>query len=163
MNLEKICNLYASDLHFCTILMSFIDKNIEAGKQVINIFENDLEPNMKTIIEKTKLQKELKDNLLKIEWNKKDIDINFGEELKDFADEKEKLIFINGAPEYIKTMNENIEEWINKNRLNKGNVKIIHCYNIEQIQDNISNIVNLYPKILDTTGEHSTKKFYSYI
>ena len=60
MNLEKICNLYVSDFHFCTILMSFIDKNIEAEKQVINIFENDLEKDIKTIIEKTKLEKELK-------------------------------------------------------------------------------------------------------
>lgn len=163
MSLEKICNLYASDFHFCTTLMSFIDKNVEVGKEVINIFEKDLEKSMKTIIEKAKLEERLKENLLKIKWNKKDININFEREMKNFVNEKEKIIFINGNIKYINTMDENIEKWIDKNRLDERNVKIIHCYNIEEIKNNINDIIDLYPKILNTTGEHSTQKVYSYI
>ena len=163
MSLEKICNLYAGDFHFCTMLFPFINKNMEEGKEVINIFENDLENDVKTIIDKTKIEKELKENLLKIEWNKKDININFEKELQEFANEKEKIIFINGNKKYIDTMDENIEKWINENKLEEKNIKIIHCYNIEKIENNIDNIINLYPKILNTTGEHSNKKVYSYI
>lgn len=163
MSLEKICNLYANDFHFCTMLFPFINKNMEEGKEVINIFENDLEKNIKTIINRTEIEDELKENLLKIEWNKKDININFEKELKNFANEKEKIIFINGDQKYIDTMDENIEKWISQNKLEENNIKIIHCYNIDKMENNMKNIINSYPKILNTTGEHSTKKVYSYI
>ena len=160
MSLEKICNLYASDFHLCTMLFPFINQNMEQGKEVINIFENNLEENMKTIINRTKIENELKENLLKIEWNKKDININFEEELKNFVNEKEKIIFINGNKKYIDTMNENMEKWINENRLEENNIKIIHCYNIEKVD---KNIINSYQKIFNTTGEHNIRKNYSYI
>lgn len=163
MSLEKICNLYASDFHFCTMLIPFINKNIKQGKEVINIFENDLEKNVKTIIDRTKLEDEIKKNLLKIQWNKKDININFEKALKDFTNEKKKIIFINGDKKYIDTMDENIEKWINRNRIEEKNIKIIHCYNMEKIESNIDNIISLYPKILNTTGEHKIQEVYSYI
>ena len=101
--------------------------------------------------------------MLKTKWNKKAIDINFNEELKEYVNEKEKIIFINGQKQYIDTMDEYIEKWINHNRLEEKNIKIIHCYNIEIIKNNINDIVNLYPKILNTSGEHTIKKVYSYI
>lgn len=160
MSLEKICNLYASDFHLCTMLFPFINQNMEQGKEVINIFENNLEENMKTIINRIKMENELKENLLKIEWNKKDINIDFEEKLKNFVNEKEKIIFIKGNKKYIDTMNENIEKWISKNRLEENNIKIIHCYNIEKVD---KNIVNSYKKILNTTGEYNIRKIYSYI
>lgn len=163
MSLEKICNLYASDFHLCTILFPFVRKNMEEGKEVINIFENNLEKNVKTIINKIKIEKELKDNLSKIEWNKKEININMQKELKNFANEKGKIIFINGTSKYINTMNENIEKWISENNLEKSDIKIVHCYNIEKNEDNIKNIINTYPKILTTTGEQINKKVYSHI
>ena len=49
MNLEKICNLYSSDFHFCTTLMSFIEKNSQNDKQVINIFETDLKKDIEEL------------------------------------------------------------------------------------------------------------------
>ena len=161
MSLEKICNLYASDYHFCTTLFPFIKKNMEEGKEVINIFENDLEKNIKTMLERMKIEKEFKEYLLKIEWNKEE-NINFEKELENFANGNEKIIFINGSPRYIELMNENIENWINKNELDQNNIKIIHCYNIEEINNEIKNITNSYHKILNTTGEHTIKQIYSY-
>ena len=162
MSLDKICNLYASEFHFCTALMSFIDKNVETDKEVINIFEKDLEKSIKTLIEKTEIDEGLKENLLKINWNRKDIDINLEKEMQSFANEKEKIIFINGNVNYINTMDEIIEKWINKNKLDKNRIKIVHCYNIDEVKNNLSSIMELYPKILNVSGEHSIKKFYSY-
>lgn len=163
MSLEKVCNLYASDMHFCMMLVPFINNNMEEGKEVINIFEKDLKENIKTILEKAKLDKDVKENLLKIEWNKKDINVNLQKELEKYKNEKEKIIFIKGEKKYIDIMNECVEKWIIENRLEEKNIKIIHCYNIETIKNNIDNIINLYPKILNTTGEHTIKEVYSYI
>lgn len=163
MSLEKICNLYASDFHLCTTLFPFVSKNMEEGKEVINIFENDLEKNVKTIIDKTKIEKELKDNLLKIQWNRKEININMQKELKNFVNEKGKIIFINGTTKYIDIMCENIEKWISQNKLERCDIKIVHCYNIEKNDGDIKNILNTYPKILTTAGEQINKKVYSYI
>ena len=56
-------------------------------------------------------------------------------------------IFIKGTENYIKNINRNIEKWVDLD-----SVKIIDCYNIEEIADNLNNIMDKYGKVLGTAG-----------
>ena len=53
---------------------------------------------------------------------------------------------------YIHNINGNIDKWIN----NSDKIKLIDCYDIEEIGSNIDEIICQYQKILNTSGEKET-------
>ena len=83
---------------------------------------------------------------MKINWNHDDKSkLKYLE--KDSTDKKEKLIFVKGTEEYVKHINQNI-----KNLSNINNIKIVDCFDINEVKCNIGNIVKNYDKILSTSG-----------
>lgn len=145
---EKICTFYASDYHFEMISLPYIDKNIEENKEVIVLTENDLEKTMKTLISKMNLQEEKKNKILNIDWKNDDLN-KFKRINNNINKQKEMIIFIKGKENYIKNINENIEKWIEKSE----NVKIVDCYDMEEISEKIDTIMGKYKKVLNTKGE----------
>ena len=145
---EKICTFYASDYHFEMISLPYIDKNIEENKEVIVLTENDLEETMKILISKMNLQEEKKDKILNLNWKNDDLN-KFKRINNNINEQKAMVIFIKGKENYIRNVNKNIEKWIEKS----NNIKVIDCYDMEEVSEKIDNIMGEYKKILNTKGE----------
>ena len=64
------------------------------------------------------------------------------------------VIFIKGKENYIKNINKNIEKWTAKS----NQVKIIDCYDMEEISYKLDEIIDTYKNMLNTTGERKTDK-----
>ena len=69
-------------------------------------------------------------------------------------DKKETTIFIKGKENYIKNINENIEKWTKENE----KIKLIDCYDLEEISENLDEIMDNYNVVLGTTGEKQIQK-----
>lgn len=143
---EKICAFCTGDYHFEMISLPYINKKMANDNEIIILTENDLENTVKSVLEKTNINKEKKKEILKLNWKKDDK--TKLEKIKNKI-EKDMIIFIKGKEKYIKNINENIEKYLPEGKP----VKIIDCYNIEEIGENASKVVEKYNKILQTTGE----------
>ncbi|MCI8444499.1 MAG: hypothetical protein HFJ37_05020 [Clostridia bacterium] len=150
---EKMCAFYASDYHFEMISLPYIDKNLEKNKEIVVLTENNLEETMKNLISKMNLREEKKRNIFKIDWNNDDLS-KFKKIKQHVENEKDMIIFIKGKENYIRNINKNIEKWIQE----KDNVKIIDCYDMEEVTENLDDIMGQYKKILNTTGEKEISK-----
>ena len=151
---EKTCVFYASDYHFEMITLPYIEKKIEENKKVVILTENNLEETMKTLISRINLNEEKKKKIYKINW--KNDDLNKFKEIKDnIKMNKEQVILVKGKENYIKNINKNIEKWIENV---DDSVKVIDCYDVEEIGKQFAEIVNQYENILSTTGEKKIEK-----
>lgn len=150
---EKTCAFYASDYHFEMISLPYIEKNLEESKEILILTENNLDDTIRNLISKMNLKEDKKENILKIDWKNNDLS-KFKKIKKDIEEKKDIIIFIKGKENYIKNINENIEKWIDKN----SNIKIIDCYDMEEISENLDEVMDQYKTILNTTGEKEIDK-----
>ena len=143
---EKICLFFASDYHFEMISLPYINESLKENKNVIIMTENNLDSSVDKVLSRINLNKEEKNRLTKIDW--KNDDVNKFKEIKSANKEgKDTLIFVKGRENYINNMNKNIENWTNC-----SDVKIVNCYDINEIHDDVSSIAKKYDKILSTSG-----------
>lgn len=156
---EKLCSFYVSEWHLVTMLLPYINNKIEEDTKVVTILENNIEENIKTLIEKLNLKK--KDDILKINWknikSKKYAEI---EEIlnKEISKTKNNIILINGRKDYIEKNNQNIEKWINKSKIN--NIKIINLFEVTEFNHNITEILDTHDRILNTSGEKQIEEVF---
>lgn len=150
---EKTCVFFASDYHFEMITLPFIEKNLRNNKKIIVLTENDLEDTIKNLISKVNLKEEKKEKIFKIDWKNNDLK-KFKEIKKEVENKEDLIIFIKGKENYIKNVNENIAKWTNKT----DTVKIIDCYDVEEIREHFADVVNHYENVLSTTGERKIEK-----
>ena len=150
---EKTCVFFASDYHFEMITLPFIEENLRNNKKIIVLTENDLEDTIKNLISKVNLKEEKKEKIFKIDWKNNDLK-KFKEIKKEVENKEDLIIFIKGKENYIKNVNENIEKWTNK----IDTVKIIDCYDVEEIREHFADVVNNYENVLSTTGERKIQK-----
>lgn len=150
---EKTCVFFASDYHFEMITLPFIEENLRNNKKIIVLTENDLEDTIKNLISKVNLKEEKKEKIFKIDWKNNDLK-KFKEIKKEVENKEDLIIFIKGKENYIKNVNENIEKWTNK----IDTVKIIDCYDVEEIREHFADVVNHYENVLSTTGERKIEK-----
>ena len=144
-NVEKDCSFYVSDFHLLAMILPYINRELEDGKKVVTILEQDLQKELEIFISKMNLKEETKDKILKINWNKSIENINNIESNTD--------VFVVGEKNYIDNINFKID---NKEKKIK-NTKIINCYKVFEFNDNIEEILNKHDKILNTMGEKSIK------
>lgn len=150
---EKICAFYASDYHFEMISLPYINKRIENKDEIVILTENNLEETIKTLLEKTNLKEDKKKKILKLNWKNNDLE-KFKTIKANINQEKDIVIFIKGKENYIHNVNQNIEKWIPKD----NNIKIIDCYDIEEVGENLDEVMQQYHKVLRTTGEKEINK-----
>ncbi len=149
---EKICSFYASDYHFEMIALPYMCKSLEENKDVVILTENDLNETMKTLLSKMNFKADKKETILNLDWENNDL--NKFKRIKDNIDNNRKMvIFIKGKENYIKNANQNLEKWISK----AENLKVIDCYDIEEVTDRANDIISSYDKILRTAGEMELK------
>ena len=108
--------------------------------------ENNLDSSVDKVLSNVNLAKEEKDRITKIDWKNDNLN-KFKEVKKASKDGKDTLIFVKGKENYIENMNRNIENWIDIN-----GVKVVDCYDINEIKDDVSNIAKKYNRILSTSG-----------
>lgn len=142
---EKNCIFYASDYHFEMISLPYISKKLEENEKVVILTDKSLEKTVKTLVSKINLDKEKKNELLELNW--KNNDEKKLNEIKESISKKNKVeIFIKGKEKYIKEINEQIKEMIE----DFNNIKIIDCYYIDEVSENMENIVKNYDRVIST-------------
>ena len=151
--MNKVCAFYASDYHFEMISLPYISEKLEKNNEIVILTENNLEGTVKKLLSKINLKEEKKQDILNIDW-KNDNKEKFQKIQKIKNKDKETIIFVKGKEKYINDINKNIKEIIPTN----SEIKIIDCYNIEEIGKNLDKITVKYNKILNTTGEKEIEK-----
>lgn len=150
---EKICAFYASDYHFEMISLPYIERKLEEKNEVIILTENNLEETIKILISRMNLAEEKKKRILDINWNNDDL-TKFKQIKEKLEKNKNMIIFVKGKENYIKNINRNIEKWINI----ADHVKVINCYDMEEISEKLDDIMDQYKKLLSTCGEKEIEK-----
>lgn len=150
---EKICAFYASDYHFEMISLPYISKSMDENKEIIILTENDLEDTVNTLISRMNLKEAKKNKILGLDWKDNDLK-KFKEISKSSKENRNMIIFIKGKENYIHNINGNIDKWIK----NSDKIKLVDCYDIEEIGDNLDEIMCQYKKVLNTSGEKEIEK-----
>lgn len=150
---EKICAFYASDYHFEMISLPYIERKLEEKNEVIILTENNLEETIKILISRMNLAEEKKKRILDINWKNDDL-AKFKQIKEKLEENKNMIILVKGKENYIKNINRNIEKWINI----ADSVKVINCYDMEEIAEKLDDIMDQYKKILSTSGEKEIEK-----
>lgn len=155
-NVEKLCSFYVSDWHLVTMLLPYINKQINEKNNVITILENDIEENIKTLTKKLNLKN--KEKIYNIDW-KRSSGIKYSEienKMKEIKNDNIlNVIFINGSKNYIDMTNKNIDKFLseNKSKYKEINIKILDCYEVGEFNFNIKEILDAHDKVLNTSGE----------
>lgn len=143
---EKICLFFASDYHFEMITLPYINEKLKENKNIVIVTENNLEETMQKVISRVNLDENEKEKILKIDW--KSDDFSKFKEIKELNQKSDEVIvFVKGKENYINNINENINNWGNLE-----NLKIIDCYDVNELQEDITNISGKYNKVLSTSG-----------
>ena len=138
---EKVCCFFSSDYHFEMIALPYINTNMDNNKNVKIFSQNDLEKTVNTLVSKINLKDDRKEDILNLDWSKKD-NLDSVETI-----DENSVVFIKGEEDYINRVNQKLKE------NNLDNIKVINCYEIDEVKDHVDNIMEKYDRILNTEGE----------
>lgn len=161
INIKKICCLYVSDWHLSVMLLPYINKQINEDVGITTIFKNDVEKNIKVLVEKLNLKNTEK--ILNLNYEKKEI-INYEKIeniLNQVINKKEIIIIVNGEEKDIEKTNTYIEEYLQKNEINDKKIKIINCFEVADIRTSMDEILSKYKTMLNTSGEKSVEELFA--
>lgn len=158
--IEKLCSFYVSDWHLTTMILPYISSKIEENANIIPVLENNLEKNIKILVEKLNLKN--KEKILSINWkNTNSIKYeNIKNKLKKENNNKTKnIILVNGSKDYIEKNNSNIEKWLEKSSI--SNIKIINFFEVTDFNSNIVEILNNHNRVFNTSGEKEISEVFN--
>ena len=161
----KICSFYVSDWHLTAMLLPFIEEKVKREENVYTILEKNLKYNMKEILDRIQIKDNIKAQILKIEWENKNL-IKFGEIRKfmEKATKNQKIVtvIVEGNKERIEYINRNIEKWIDRNerKVKRKEIRIINCYEVSEFNSNINSILNEHEYIINTSGEYPVESMF---
>ena len=152
-NIKKLCNFYVSDLHLSVMLLPYLSKQINEDVEITTIFEKLDKENIEAVLEKLNVKN--KEEILNINWFNSNKDTY--EKIENTIDKsinknKKTTIIIGGNKNYILKNNETIMRYLNSKK-NISNIKIIDCYNVEEVGMDMKSIVKKYDGLLNTSGE----------
>lgn len=151
-NIKKICNFYVSDLHLSVMLLPYLSRQIDEDVEITTIFEKLNKENMELVMEKLNVKN--KSEILNINWfnSCKDTNEKINNSVeKSIKNYKKNTIIIGGNKDFVLENNEKIMSIINKVN-SKTNIKIINCFNVEEVGNEMKSIVSKYDEILNTSG-----------
>jgi len=137
-NLEKICNLYASDWHMLTTVLAYLKNKNLTFEPTAFISEKNLKNDFEFILSKLSISEDIQKSLRNIPWYKNILNLGI---------HKNSTYIISGSPEYISTINKHFEE---KNSL--SNVTIINCFPALDNNLNLKEILSKHTKVLNSSG-----------
>ena len=156
---EKLCGFYVSDWHLTTTILPYINSKIDEKTKIITILENNIEKNIKVLMEKLNLKN--KNEILNIRWT--NIDNKKYANIEDILNTEvtknaKNIILISGNKNYIKIINSNINKWLEKSNINS--IKIIDFFEVTEFNNDIINILDGHNKILNTSGEREISEVF---
>jgi len=164
LQIKRVCGFNVSSVHFSVMILPYINKELEAKRNIITVLEVNLEKNIQEILSKIALNNESKEKIMNLNWKATDIGkINFEKYLKQIITEEKNLNFIvYGRENYINNVNEEIEKTLKKHEklLKNENIKITNCYTIEDFKENIREIINKHETIFNTSGERKIEEIF---
>ena len=147
-NKNKTCTFYASDYHFEMIILPYLDKKIDENYNIIIFTENNLKDSIDILISRMNLKENKKEKILNIDWRNDDRQkFNILKNIE--KGKKDTVVFIKGTENYINNINEKIKE----NKI-KNNLKIVDCYSVDDLKNNMTTITKNYKSYLNTSGEN---------
>ena len=156
VNIRKVCSFYVSDWHFVTMLLPHINKVVSEGTKITTILEEDVQEKVEILLKKLKLTNEKK--ITNISWEKRNLETLKIEKIIQFQNSTDDIeIIISGSVNYINSINNSIEEYVNRNNI-KNQIKIIDCY-LATENLNIEEILDTHNAVLNTAGEKTIKEF----
>lgn len=157
-DIKKLCCLYVSDWHLSVMLLPYINKQINEDVEITTIFKNDLEKNMKLLVEKLNLKNSEK--ILNLDFGKKErIDyIEIDNILNKIINKKEIIIIVNGGKDEIEQINVYIYQYLKEYNIQNKNIKIINCYEVIDMKTGMEDIISKYETVLNTTGEKAVSE-----
>ncbi len=162
--IKKSCSFYINDMHFATMVMPFINKQVENGVKFITFLENNYENNIELVLERTLIKEEQKRKILNIRWreNKTNKYVNVEKILKEKIEkDKENIIIVNGNKEYINMMHDFLEKFFAKHNYNESTtIFIMDFYEVGIFNDNIADILDTHEIIFNTSGEHKIEDVF---
>lgn len=154
MNIEnkRMCGFYISDVHLSTMIFPYIMKNI--NEDITTILEVDIDKYINKLLKNTNFKNDVKEKIQKINWERTNED-NFQNKLDQIQDNS--YIIVAGKSDYINKIN----EFLNKKVGDNKNITIIKCYDIDNFNLNVNNIINENEYVLNTAGEIKKEEFFS--
>ncbi len=150
-NLEnKICGFNVNEFHLVTMLMPYIYEVVNEGKKVITFFEKDVEEIYKKVLNINSVYWKNKEKLNTVDWKKINID-KLSEKFSDVNDND--VIVIAGKKNFIEKINTLVLNF-------HTNFTLVNCYEIDDFNENLENIIKSYSKILCTNGIREIKELY---
>ena len=139
---KDICNFYVSDYHLEIMLLPYISKKIEEGEEIVIITEKNLAETLKEVINKTNINEDKRDKIINLGWNKQEKDIKINPNTD---------IILIGSKKFIE------EKMFNIKKQKIENIRLIACYDYNEIKDNMQDIANKYDGVLNTLGINNLK------
>ena len=150
-NIKRLCNFYVSDLHLSVMLLPYLSKQVNEDVEITTIFEKTEKEAIEEVLEKLNVKN--KNEIMEINWFEKNTNEDVKNTIeKDLENNKKITIIIGGNKKFVLDNNEKIMSYLNEMETN-SEIKIINCYNIEEIANDMKSIVKEYDGILNTSGE----------
>lgn len=134
---EMICGFYISESHLTTMLIPYIYKKIKEGSRIETFFEEDLEDIFSNINLENTYDREI---FKAIDWKKLK-----SEELSSKFEGEKNIIIVAGKSNFISHINRLVLNF-------HTNFTLVNCYNVKELNRNISSIIEEYGKVLYTSG-----------
>lgn len=148
---KRVCGFYVSNIHFVTMILPYLSKQIGNKTKIDTFFEYDLNKNIEVVLEKINLNELEKQEIKKINWkNTKKMDIEKNIEL-NLKNKSELIILVNGTEKYMEEINKKLDEYIDKYKLNNKDITIINCYEVSEY-NNVKEIINKHKYLINTLG-----------
>lgn len=145
---NKICAFNVNEFHLMTILMPYIYEAVNEEKKVITFFEKDLQKIYEKVLNTNSLFWKNREKLDEIDWNKLEID-RLAEKFNNTKDYD--IVIIAGKEEFIKRLNRLILNF-------HTNFTIVNCFEIDDFDKDLENLLSEYGKVLNTKGVTEIKK-----
>ncbi len=165
-NKQKICSFYVSDWHLTAMLLPFIEEQIHKGENINTILEKNITENMKELLSRIKIEEDIKQQIMAIEWKNKNL-IKYSE-IRKFMEkaiknQKNITILIEGNKDRIEYINRNIDKWMEKQakKIKRKEIRIINCYEVNEFNKNLQEVLDMHDKILNTSGIHNIEDVYA--
>ena len=160
---ERVCGFYVSNMHFATMILPFINREIKEETNFITFFELNQKSNINTVLSGVVANLEDKEKIIKIDWgDTKILKISDVEKKIKNISTGNNIILVCGREEYIDMVNSYINKYIDKNRKKLANlqIKIIDCFEVNSFNENIRQILATHNKIINTSGEHEISEIF---
>lgn len=166
INVKKICSFYVSDWHLTAMLLPYITNKLQKNEKINTILNKDIKTKMEELLSRINIECKDKEKVKNINWER-NLQSTY-EEIDNYMKkiinkEQKNILIIAGKKDEIDIINKNLDRWIIKNisLLKNSSISIINCYDVEEFNQNLKNILERHDYVLNTSGEHEISEMFA--